>query len=477
MYSDTWPSVRGRLGLFHFVQRIMRTLRKSRVDYFRAVNSLLSAVYFYNTEDYEALLQALKGGTISNTKFTDDDIAYMKSTKMFRQRYDKYLRKEIRPPHSLRAKLDDWFDCFKCSNSSESSRPALGRIDPKTQQSLFTVETKVAWSNCKEKAEYLQDPLPLDEMYYVILPNPNSPHGLKEYLSRHGESCLEAYHLLLAHFANCGMRSSLADNLNLTGTCRYNISIRHRLRLASLSADNNSAVRRKMPAPWETVVPYFNHSELHWVNQLARKTGVQKVPFVSVKALPEDNGERFFSEYLQWMKVATPKFDAQDQCLCLQCEATPSLTLQAFALPPMDKSPNDSTATTSPQLCDMPTTPAQETTIVENVADVSTNYVTTNLTRGDPHSIVQAPTPQQQQQQQPTQQMMFPRHVQYPFFTFAPPLHTWPTIPPTNIGNTTQPIVYCCLRYRQWHNNVARRGQPPHEFHCENYGKGKIKSK
>jgi hypothetical protein len=195
---------------------------------------------------------------------------------MFRQRYDKYLRKEIRPPHSLHAKLDDWFDRFKCSTSSESSRPTLGRIDPPTQQSLFTVETKVAWSNCKEKAEYLQDPLPLDELYYFILPNPNSPHGLNEYLSRRGESCLEAYHLLLAHFANCGLRSSLADKLNFTGMCCYNISIRHRLGLASLSAANNSAVRRKMPAAWETVVPYFNHSELHWVNQLARKTGVQK---------------------------------------------------------------------------------------------------------------------------------------------------------------------------------------------------------
>jgi hypothetical protein len=208
---------------------------------------------------------------------------------------------------------------------------------------------------------------------------------------------------------------------------------------------------------------------------LHEKLASRKVQFVNVKALPEDNGERFFSEYLQWMKAVTPKFDAQDRCLCLQCEETPSLTSQAIALPPTDNSPNDSTTTTSPQLCDMPTTTAQDTTIVENVADVSTINVTTNLTC-DPHSIVQAPTPTPQQQQH-QQQMMFPLHVQYPFFTFAPPLPTWPTIPPTNRGNTTQPIVYCCLRYRQWHNSVARRGRPPHEIHCENYGKGKIKSK
>jgi hypothetical protein len=166
--------------------------------------------------------------------------------------------------------LDEWFHRFKCSTTS--SRPALGRLDPKTQQSLFTADTKVAWENCKAKAEYLQDPLPLEEMYDTILPHPSSPHGLKEYLSRRGESSLEAFHLLLAHFANCGMRNSLADNLNLTGTCRYNLTIRHKLRLTSnnaLGVDFNT--RKNMPAAWEGVVPYFNHSELAWVNKQASK--------------------------------------------------------------------------------------------------------------------------------------------------------------------------------------------------------------
>jgi hypothetical protein len=72
MYSDTWPcksdywsllignNIQGRLGLFHFVQRIMCTLRKSHVDYFQCINSLLDAVYFYNQDDYESLLRALK---------------------------------------------------------------------------------------------------------------------------------------------------------------------------------------------------------------------------------------------------------------------------------------------------------------------------------------------------------------------------------------------------------------------------------
>jgi hypothetical protein len=99
-------------------------------------------------------------------------------------------------------------------------------VDPTsiTKQTLFTPETQEAVLNCKDKAQYLQDPFPLEQMYRVIKPNPNSTHGLKEYLSKRGESNLEAFHLSLAYFGNCGMRDSLANNLNLTGTAQHNIA-------------------------------------------------------------------------------------------------------------------------------------------------------------------------------------------------------------------------------------------------------------
>ena len=235
MYSDTWPAksnfwlllfngLQGRLGLFHFIQRITRTLKKNHVDHYHAVNLLLSCIYHYNDEDHKLLLKALKEGTLS-TKYTDDEIAKLKSTKVFKQRYDKYLRKEIRPPNVMCGMLDDWFDQFKCSSSSDSSRPARGRKDPITGDTLFTSDTKGTVEECKKKSIHLQDPLPLDQMYNVIQPSPNAPHQLKEYLSRRGESCLESFHLMLAHFGNCGMLTSLADNLNLTGTARHNLAI------------------------------------------------------------------------------------------------------------------------------------------------------------------------------------------------------------------------------------------------------------
>lgn len=186
---------------------------------------MLDCIYYYNEEDHEALLTALKDGTLNGKRLTDEDISDLKSTRLFRQRHAKYLRKEIRQPNVMRDKLDEWFGRFKCSASEGSSMPTLGRLDPVSREPLFTPETKQAVHNCKEKCMHLQDPLPLDEMHDVILPTPGSSHGLKEYLSRRGESNLESFHLMLAHFGNTGMRESLADNLNLTGTARYNLHV------------------------------------------------------------------------------------------------------------------------------------------------------------------------------------------------------------------------------------------------------------
>jgi hypothetical protein len=97
MYSDRWPTneeywnllfgeeLVGRLGLFHFLQRITKTLRKRHVDYFMAINHLLDAVYYYEEGDYERLIVALKNGSLSATakKYTDAEIRELKGTKYF----------------------------------------------------------------------------------------------------------------------------------------------------------------------------------------------------------------------------------------------------------------------------------------------------------------------------------------------------------------------------------------------------------
>ena len=181
----------------------------------------------------------------------------MQGTKLFRDRYAKFLRKQLHQPHTMQHYLDDWFRKYK-TTASEGSRPERGRLDPCHQHPLFTSETKQAVENCKEKAEYLSDPLPLHEMYDSIPPNPNSSHGLTEFLSKRGESKLEAFHDRTTHFGNSGMQATLSDSLNLCGTARHNLTIRHKHRLiAGSSPQQDDAAkaeqRKKIPAAWEKI--------------------------------------------------------------------------------------------------------------------------------------------------------------------------------------------------------------------------------
>ena len=433
MYSDRWPTksgfwnllygpkLEGRLGLFHYLQRMIKTLRKTHCDYFRAVNLLLDSVYFYFEKDYEKLLVALKEGTLSSTgkKYTDEDIAELKRTKLFRQRYAKHLRKVIRPPNIINERLENWFVRFKCSASPGAALP-LGRLDPITKEPLFTAATKDAVMNCKDKSKYLQDPLPFEDMYDEILPNPNSPHGLSEFLSRRGESNLEAFHLMLAHFANTGMRETLADNLNLAGTARYNLAIRHKLKIARLSTNTERyAARAKIPAAWETVVPFSNHTELAYINSLATEAGHSNaVPFPNAEPLLEDNGERFFSEYLTWLKETKPKQDENDMCLCLVCQ--PSSTASPPPIP-QQKKPPPTIYNNNNHIAPPSNVPALGTAIVR---------------------AAQRPPPV------PPMPPPFPWINPY-------------LLPPAGWG-------FCCLPYRSYSLREDRRGCPPHDRRCPN---------
>ena len=205
--------------------------------------------------------------------------------------------------------------------ASPGARPAGGRLDPFYQMPLFSPATKPAVENCKEKAEYLEDPLPLDQMYDRILPHPKSSHGLSIYLSKRGESKLEGFHDRTTHFGNTGMRDTLCDNLNLAGTARWNLNIRHKRALVLVSGNENPTVverRAKIPAAWEIIPEYYNHSELQMVNRLATTAGVDP-PFPEAEMLVDDTGERFFSQYLPLCKPGALKFDGNTVCAVAIC--------------------------------------------------------------------------------------------------------------------------------------------------------------
>jgi hypothetical protein len=237
----------------------------------------------------------------------------MKQSKIFHdKRYDKYLCKRMREPHTMIQMLDSWFCRYKVTSSSDT--PGKGRLDPIKGTSLFTSETKPAVKNCKEKAKHLSDPFPFEEMYDMIQPSPRCKHSLTEYLSKRGESKLESYHDRSVHYANTGMRASLVDSLSLVGMAAHNLRIRHK---RSFRLSENREARKHIPSSWKKVLPYHNHSKLQYVNGLATAVGAT-IPFPGAEELSDDNSERFFSQYMT-TKPASVVIDCLGRCTCPLC--------------------------------------------------------------------------------------------------------------------------------------------------------------
>ena len=138
--------------------------------------------------------------------------------------------------------LTQWFAKYKCSASEESELAAEGEYDLKTGKTLFTSETKSAVENCKRNAQYLQDNRPIEEMYREVKAGPKSKHGLSVWLSFRGESKLEYWHDNFAHFGNSGMNRELCDSLNLCGTAKYNLAIRHKIKVQQSDFDDKVPV-------------------------------------------------------------------------------------------------------------------------------------------------------------------------------------------------------------------------------------------
>lgn len=74
--------------------------------------------------------------------------------------------------------LDGWHCKYKVTATDPEDRPARGRLDPVHQVPLFSEETRNTVRNCQDKAEYLSDPLPLEQMYDTMPASPNSKYGL-----------------------------------------------------------------------------------------------------------------------------------------------------------------------------------------------------------------------------------------------------------------------------------------------------------
>jgi hypothetical protein len=127
------------------------------------------------------------------------------------------------------------------------------------------------------------------------------------------------------------MSRVLADILHLAGTARYNTVVRQKAASIAMTPEN----RKELPAHYLRVPQYFNHSSLGIVNANAVKLG-NTIPFEDTRELPPDNGERFFSQYLeeqqQQNETVTPHINT-DRCQCKKCGNNPAQLLHETISP------------------------------------------------------------------------------------------------------------------------------------------------
>ena len=153
----------------------------------------------------------MEDGTLSSDgiAYTESEIEAMKESKTWKQRYDKYLRKEFYEETDIRCRLGCWLHHWK--DQYEHS----GRY-------VFTADTFPATQEQMTKIKYILDPG--DTTIYIEVKAPEgSKHGLSKCLSNRPESSLEKFHKSLAHFANTGSGRQLADALLYRGMAEYNL--------------------------------------------------------------------------------------------------------------------------------------------------------------------------------------------------------------------------------------------------------------
>ena len=153
-----------------------------------------------------------------------------------------------------------------------------------------------AFQNCQLKAHAITDVLPPEDLFIQITPSKYSRSNLNTYIGMRGpESKGEKNHHAIAHYANGGMRPALVDALTFAGMAHDNLRLRYYHDVLRLEKD----LRAEIPSEFRRVPPHLNHSRLAYINKIATACeGINFDVHKNVQPLPQDNKERFMSEYL-----------------------------------------------------------------------------------------------------------------------------------------------------------------------------------
>lgn len=295
--TDTWPcnkeffgnvflQVAGFLGLFHFLNRVYKTLDQSAPFFYKAIQDLRKKVLLESETDHHIVREGLLDGTANrNQPMTIAEAAEFIGTKEFRDRFSSNIRSIPRRASDIRIGLEEWKSKYK-DLVTESKR-------------FFSADTLAALENGSKHADHLTAGLwenegeTAESVFNRVYQQINKGRGrIPTYKSSLGtESRLESFHATQARFANLGMRTELADVINMDGVCRHNRDQRHRFRVERLSEEAWKSTHYK----YREKARHQNHRFLTEINKVGQQAGLENDHFPDVEKLPEeDNGERFF---------------------------------------------------------------------------------------------------------------------------------------------------------------------------------------
>jgi hypothetical protein len=175
-FTDTWPAemgmwtallpfTRGRLDVFHWMKRIIDTLRSSHENYKEATAALSRCVFQYNEDDEYAVKVALLDGSLNGKVHSEDEIEELKRTGVFKTRYLKYIASVTLAPATIQTKLQEWARTYPTMRDST------------TDDTLGTRATDDALSNAYPHAYDIDDRA---QHVQTLKPLPKQKHNLVE---------------------------------------------------------------------------------------------------------------------------------------------------------------------------------------------------------------------------------------------------------------------------------------------------------
>ncbi|CAJ1917928.1 unnamed protein product [Cylindrotheca closterium] len=294
-----------RLGWFHYLQRITKTLVEDHELYRDAIRALQECLYYYDEGDLAAVMQQISAGNLGKV---DGKVCPEENQLKRAKQYRQYVRVWSYKATVIQSKLAAWYRKFK------------DEYDDTIHADLFTGPTETAVEEQMKNAIWVEDILPKDDLYFSVKPGLMSKCKLPVFIGTRGaESKVEKGNHIMHHCSNGGTRRTLTDYTSSAGIALYNLRIRYRLHIGSL----DPKLRKKIPTAFHRAPHYTNHLRLAFINNLAKEAGIIGNVHSRVEELPADNGERFFSEYLTQQLARESSGVLYDEktkrCKCKDC--------------------------------------------------------------------------------------------------------------------------------------------------------------